>query len=70
MVDAHDRAALRQELEGKGLSVSDSGPFRVSLDGHSAQDVIRSLATELTLRRTHAPTLEDSYLKIVGTAIE
>ena len=70
VVDAHDRAALRQELEGKGLSVSDSGPFRVSLDGHSAQDVIRSLATELTLLRTHAPTLEDAYLKIVGTAIE
>ena len=70
VVDAHDRAALRKELEGKGLSVSDSGPFRVSLDGHSAQDVIRSLATELTLLRTHAPTLEDAYLKIVGTAIE
>jgi hypothetical protein len=46
------------------------GPYHVLLDGHSAQDLIRSLDTELTVLRIHAPSLEDAYLRIVGTEME
>ena len=70
VLDSADRAALRRELEGKGLPVRDAGPFQVLLDGRTAQEVISSLDTELTMLRIHAPSLEDAYLKIVGTAIE
>ena len=70
VLDSADRAALRRELERKGLPVRDAGPFQVHLDGRTAQDVISSLDTELTVLRIHAPSLEDAYLKIVGTAIE
>ena len=70
IVDAKDRAALSRELERRGLQVRETGPFQVLLDGHSAQEVISSLDTELTVLRIHAPTLEDAYLKIVGTVIE
>jgi ABC-2 type transport system ATP-binding protein len=70
VVDSADRQALRRELLEKGLEVREKGPFHVILDGHSAQEVIGSLDTRLTLLRTHAPSLEDAYLKIVGTAIE
>jgi len=70
VLDSADRAALRRELEGQGLSVRDGGPFQVHLDGRTAQDVISSLDAELTVLRIHAPSLEDAYLKIVGTAIE
>ncbi len=70
VLDAADRAALRRELEAKGLPVRDAGPFQVHLDGRTAQDVISSLDTALTVLRIHAPSLEDAYLKIVGTAIE
>ncbi len=70
VLDAADRAALRRELDRLALSYSDAGPFRVGLDGHSAQDVIRSITTPLTVLRTNSPTLEDAYLKIVGTAME
>ena len=70
IVDAKDRAALGRELERRGLQVREKGPFQVLLDGHSAQEVISSLDTELTVLRIHAPTLEDAYLKIVGTAME
>jgi hypothetical protein len=42
----------------------------VQLNGHSAQEVIRSLDTPLTVLKTHSPSLEDAYLKIVGTAME
>ncbi len=70
VLDSADRSALRRELERKGLPVRDAGPFQVHLDGRTAQDVISSLDTELTVLRIHAPSLEDAYLKIVGTAIE
>jgi ABC-2 type transport system ATP-binding protein len=70
LLDAADRPALRRELEASGLTVRRSGPFRVDLDGHTAQEVISSLTTDLTLLRTHAPSLEDAYLQIVGTEIE
>ena len=70
VLDSADRSALRRELERKGLPVRDAGPFQVHLDGRTAQEVISSLDTELTVLRIHAPSLEDAYLKIVGTAIE
>jgi ABC-2 type transport system ATP-binding protein len=69
VMDSADRPALRRELEGKGLLVKDRGPYRVILDGHSAQDVISSLETRLTLLQTHAPSLEDAYLQIVEKAM-
>jgi ABC-2 type transport system ATP-binding protein len=70
IIDARDRDSLRRELERRRYQVSESGPFQVLLDGHSAQDVIRSLDTELTVLRIHAPSLEDAYLKIVGAVLE
>ena len=70
VLDAADRPALLRELERRGLAVKEKGPFQVILNGHSPQDVIRSIDTELTVLKTHAPTLEDAYLRIVGTAIE
>ena len=70
VLDSADRPALRRELEGQGLAVRDTGPFQVHLAGRTAQDVISSLDAELTVLRIHAPSLEDAYLKIVGTAIE
>lgn len=70
VLDSSDRGRLRGELERKGLQFRDSGPFQVLLDGHSAQDVIRTLDTELSVLRIHAPSLEDAYLKIVGNALE
>jgi ABC-2 type transport system ATP-binding protein len=70
VLDSSDRGRLRSELERKGLQFRDSGPFQVLLDGHSAQDVIRTLDTELSVLRIHAPSLEDAYLKIVGNALE
>jgi ABC-2 type transport system ATP-binding protein len=70
VIDARDRDRLRRELESRRLQFRDSGPFQVLLDGSSAQDVIRSLDTDLTVLRIHAPSLEDAYLKIVGSDIE
>ncbi len=70
VLDAEDRSALRRELEALQLRFTEHGEFQVSLNGLSAQEVIRSLHTDLTVLRTHSPSLEDAYLRIVGTAME
>ena len=70
VLDADDRDALRRELQALELRFTERGEFQVSLNGHSAQDVIRSIGTDLTILRTHSPSLEDAYLRIVGTAME
>jgi len=70
LLDAADRPSLRRELEALGLTFEQEGQFKVSLNGHSAQEVIRSLNTPLTVLKTHSPSLEDAYLKIVGKEME
>jgi ABC-2 type transport system ATP-binding protein len=68
LVDADDRSALRSELGGLGLEPSGDGPFRLAVGTSRAHAVLRSIATPLTLVRTHAPSLEDAYLEIVSRA--
>jgi ABC-2 type transport system ATP-binding protein len=70
VLDAADRGALRRELEASHLTVRQTGPFHVMLNDRSAAAVVQSIVTPLTLLATHSPTLEDAYLRIVGTAME
>jgi ABC-2 type transport system ATP-binding protein len=70
ILDAHDRDALRRELRALSLDFKERDHFQVSLDGRSTQEVIRSISTPLTVLQTHSASLEDAYLKIVGTAME
>ncbi|GAC1482906.1 MAG: ATP-binding cassette domain-containing protein [Candidatus Dormibacteria bacterium] len=70
VVDAVNRDRLRVELERLGLGTDGGGPFRIPLTKRSAQEVIQSITTPLSVLKTHSPTLEDAYLGIVGTAME
>jgi ABC-2 type transport system ATP-binding protein len=65
LIDAHDRARLRAELTRLGLTFTETPQFRLDLNGHSPQQIIKSIETPLTLLKTHMPTLEDAYLSIV-----
>ena len=66
LVDTADRAALVSELGRLGLPYSGEGPFRVELDGRGTHAVLKSIDTPLDMVQTHAPSLEDAYLEIVG----
>ncbi len=66
VVDADDRLRLRLELERLGLPSTGDGPFQLSLDGRSTHATLKAIETPLNVVRTHAPTLEDAYLEIVG----
>ncbi|MGH2718090.1 MAG: ABC transporter ATP-binding protein [Actinomycetota bacterium] len=63
LLDARDRPALRTELAG--LAVGGEGPFRVALDGCSAQDIVGRLSVELTVMSVVEPSLEDTYLSLL-----
>ena len=70
LVDAHDRAGLREELRSRGVAFRETPLFRIELDGMSAHQVLRSIETPLTVVQTHAPSLEDAYREIVGKVAE
>jgi ABC-2 type transport system ATP-binding protein len=65
-IDATDRAALRQELEGLGLPASGTGPFTIEAGGADVHHVLRQISVPLTSVRTRNPTVEDAYLAIVA----
>src|SRR5262249_23214811 len=66
VLDADDRARLRTELAALALPFSETPLFKVGLDGKSAHAVLKAIETPLSIVRTHAPTLEDAYLEVVG----
>jgi ABC-2 type transport system ATP-binding protein len=66
LVDAADRAALRAELARLGVPFEETPEFKLPLRDRSAHALLKSIDTPLMLVRTHTPTLEDAYLKIVG----
>ena len=70
LVDTAERAALVAELGRLSLPYSGEGPYRVELDGRSTHAVLKSIDTPLDMVQTHAPSLEDAYLEIVGRSDE
>ena len=65
LVDAADRASLREELQRLGIVFSEAALVRIDLNGHSAHALLKAIDVPLTVVRTHVPTLEDAYLEIV-----
>ena len=70
IVDADDRTRLRGELSRLELPISGEGPFKIMLTGRGVHPVLRSIETPLSVVRTHAPSLEDAYLEIVGAGLK
>jgi ABC-2 type transport system ATP-binding protein len=66
LVDAYDRPRLRLELGRLGLPSTGDGPFRLSVEGRRTHETLRAIETPLSVVQTHAPSLEDAYLEIVG----
>jgi ABC-2 type transport system ATP-binding protein len=67
VLDAGDRDRLRGELLALGVAFDETPEFRVAVGDEDAHQLLRAIETPLTLVRTHAATVEDAYLDIVGT---
>jgi ABC-2 type transport system ATP-binding protein len=66
LIDAEDRDKLRAELQAQGTAFTETPIFKISLNGTSTHQLLKSIETPLTVIQTHLPSLEDAYLKIVG----
>ncbi|MFN2520566.1 MAG: ABC transporter ATP-binding protein [Candidatus Limnocylindria bacterium] len=66
IVDAPDRARLRSELGARSIRFSETPLFRIPVENGGAHAMLRAIDTPLTVVRTHAPSLEDAYLEILG----
>jgi ABC-2 type transport system ATP-binding protein len=66
-LDADDADALRRELQALGIPYEETATFKIRLDGSvpSVHAMLKAIDTPLTLVRTHTPSLEDAYLKII-----
>ncbi len=68
LIDAADRGALRAELHRLDIPFVEGPLVRVDVNGRSAHQLLKAIDVPLTVVRTHAPSLEDAYLEIVGRA--
>jgi ABC-2 type transport system ATP-binding protein len=68
LIDAADRSQLRAELHQLGLEFTETPLFKLSLNGHNVQQIIKAIDTPLAVVKTHGPTLEDAYLEIMEQA--
>ncbi|WP_081838938.1 ABC transporter ATP-binding protein [Thermogemmatispora carboxidivorans] len=67
LLDAPERARLRQELQQLGFPFSETGTaFELPIAGPDVQRLLKRLETPLSLVQTHAPSLEEAYLQIIG----
>ena len=66
LIDAEDRAALRAELTSLHLPFSELPQFKVPLNADAVHSTLKAIKTPLTYVQTHAPTLEEAYLEIIG----
>jgi ABC-2 type transport system ATP-binding protein len=66
-LDTDDPDALRRELRALGIPFEETDTFRIRLDGSvpGVHAMLKAIDTPLTLVRTHTPSLEDAYLKII-----
>ncbi len=65
LMDASDRAQLRNELRRLNLSFTEGSLFRVNVRGADVQRVLKSIEVPLSVVKTHDPSLEDAYLEII-----
>lgn len=63
--EADRRGSLLRELEGLGVQIEQPFPLRISLNGYSAQELIKQIETPLTTLQTLRPSLEEAYLAIL-----
>ena len=64
ILDANDRNTLTSELSALGIPFTVNGHIAVPYNG-SVQNIIAKLKTNLTVLKTHEPTLEDAYIEFL-----
>lgn len=65
IVDAKDRNKLIVELKKKKIAYKQEKYIHIGLENKSAQELIQSIQTPLSVLQIHTPSFEDAYLAIL-----
>lgn len=65
-VKVSNKNKLIAELDKKKIKFEDGDTFKVFVSNREVQKFLSGLKTELISVKTHAPSLEDAYLEIIG----
>jgi ABC-2 type transport system ATP-binding protein len=68
LVESHEPRSLTNELIHKKISYEElpnKTTFKVALGKHTPHELIRSIATPLSMLKVHTPTLEEAYVELV-----
>lgn len=66
IVETANKTELINELTKKKIRFDQDGEFKIYVRNKEIQDFLGSLKTRLTNIKTHAPSLEEAYLEIIG----
>lgn len=66
IVKTSDKSGLISELTKKKIKYEDASEFKIFISNNEIQSFLGNLKTKLTNVKTHAPSLEDAYLEIIG----
>ena len=67
IIDSKYRHELTTELQVLGLTYTTTPQFKIALGHLNTHQILKAIETPLTLVKTHSPSLEDAYLKIVSS---
>lgn len=66
IVETTNKADLIDELTKKKIKFDEDGEFKIYIQNKEIQSFLGNLKTKLTNIKTHAPSLEEAYLEIIG----
>lgn len=67
VIKSEDNKTLKTELDKLGASYSGNVNFKVKVDNNEVHSLLKKIKTPLIKVETHTPTLEQTYLDIIGT---
>jgi ABC-2 type transport system ATP-binding protein len=72
VVDAADRDELLTELRSLNLDTAPDpgGQIRIPYESNTAQSIIASIKTPLSVLRVHEPSLEEAYVELISSSQE
>ncbi len=66
LIDSKKRSELVAELKKHAYTFEEKDLIKVPVTHHSAQEIISSIKTPLSVLKIHTPTLEEAYVEIIG----
>ena len=65
VVNSKNNKKLEAELKDKKIKFEFDGNYKIDINGHTTQELIKQIDTKLNVLKVHSPTLEEAYVSLV-----